>query len=145
MGDAALGDGDGSVSNLDVAADADLSGQDYVVAYVGGSGESHLGAEQRVVAMVQLWRRGLGCRSSRRVQSGFADAGAIDAGIGLKFGIALNHHIAGLDDLVPAVAVVFIRNIALFNFGETKAVEPTTTPFWSRTLSPRLQNSRTTA
>jgi hypothetical protein len=36
--DAALGYGDGAVSDFYVAADAYLSGQDYVVAYVSGAG-----------------------------------------------------------------------------------------------------------
>jgi len=55
MGDAALGDGDGSVSNLDVAADADLSGQDYVVAYVGGSASPTWAQSSVSWPMVQLW------------------------------------------------------------------------------------------
>jgi hypothetical protein len=45
VGDAALGYGYGSVSDFYVAADAYLSGQDYVVAYVGGAGQAYLGAE----------------------------------------------------------------------------------------------------
>src|SRR5271166_3509793 len=44
VGDAALGYGDGSVSDFYVAAYAYLSGQDYVVAYVGGTRKAHLGA-----------------------------------------------------------------------------------------------------
>ena len=38
VGDAALGDGDGAVSDFDVAGDAYLSRQDDVVAYVGCAG-----------------------------------------------------------------------------------------------------------
>jgi hypothetical protein len=45
MGDAALRYGYGSVSDFYVAADAYLSGQDYVVAYFGGSGETYLRAD----------------------------------------------------------------------------------------------------
>ena len=50
VGDAALGYGYGSVADFYVAAYAYLSGEDYVVAYVGRAGQSHLGAEQRVVS-----------------------------------------------------------------------------------------------
>src|SRR5258708_19209368 len=50
VGDAALGYGYGSVADFYVAADAYLSGQDYVVADVGGAGQAYLGAEQRVVS-----------------------------------------------------------------------------------------------
>src|ERR1019366_938295 len=45
--DAALRDGYGSVADFYVAGDAYLSGQDYVVAYVGGAGQAHLGADER--------------------------------------------------------------------------------------------------
>ena len=47
--DAALGDGDGSVPDFHVAADAHLSGEDYVVAHIGCTCQSYLGAQQCVV------------------------------------------------------------------------------------------------
>src|SRR5580700_5527665 len=50
LGDAALGYGDGAVSDFYVAADAYLAGEDYVVAYVSGAGETYLRADQRVVS-----------------------------------------------------------------------------------------------
>jgi len=113
--DAALRYGDGSVADLDVTGDADLSSQNNVVAYVGGAGEAYLGAEQRVVSygatvahvdeVVQL--RALS-------NAGFAYAGSVDAGVGLDLDIALDYDVAGLHDFVP-VSVIFI-------FGEAETV-----------------------
>src|ERR1039458_6221041 len=50
MRDAALGDGDGPVSNFDVAGDADLSGKNYVVADIRGSAQADLRGASSVVA-----------------------------------------------------------------------------------------------
>jgi hypothetical protein len=118
--DAALRYGYGSVADLDVAADAYLSGQDDVVANVGSAGQAYLGADERVVSdaaavayvdqVVEL------CAAS---DAGFAYAGAVDAGVGLEFGIALYHDVAGLDDFVPVSGVCFIVFIML---GEAETV-----------------------
>jgi hypothetical protein len=117
---AALGYGYGSVSDFYVAAYAYLSGEDYVVAYFGGSGEAYLSAKQRVVPygaavaymdhVVQL------CASS---YAGLAYAGAVDAGVGLEFGIALDYYHAGLDNFVPAAGIFVIFVVML---GEAEAV-----------------------
>jgi hypothetical protein len=108
MGDAALSYGDGSVADFYVAGHAYLSGEDNVVAYVGGAGQTYLGAEQRVVAyratVAHVDQVVEFCASS---DAGLAYAGSVDAGVGLEFGVALNHHVAGLDDFVPAGFVVF--------------------------------------
>src|SRR5271166_3389421 len=104
---AALGYGNCSVSDFHVAAYAYLSGENYVVAYVGRSGEADLGAEQRVVsygAAVAYVDQVVEFRAAS--DAGLAYAGAVDAGVGLQFGVALNRHVAGLDDLVPAASVV---------------------------------------
>ncbi len=53
--------------------------------------------------------------------AGFADAGPIDAGIGLELGIALDHDVARLDDLVPVSGVCFVV-IAVTMLGEAEAV-----------------------
>jgi hypothetical protein len=108
VGDAALGYGYGSVSDFYVAADAYLSGQDYVVAYVGGAGQAYLGAEKSVVSdgaavayvdqVVDL------CAAS---YAGLAYAGSVDAGVGLDLGVALDYYVSGLDDFVPAGGFVF--------------------------------------
>jgi hypothetical protein len=106
--DAALGYGYGAVSDLDVAADAYLSGQDYVVAYFGGAGQAYLGAEQGVVtygATVAYLDEVVDFRASS--YAGLAYAGSIDAGVGLEFGVALDYYVAGLDDFVPAGLIVF--------------------------------------
>ena len=107
VGDAALRYGDGSISDFYVAAYAYLSGQDYVVAYVGGSGEAYLGAEQRVVAYgatVAYVDQVVDFRASS--YAGLAYAGAVDAGVGLEFGVALDYNVAGLDDFVPVGGVI---------------------------------------
>src|SRR5450759_2599654 len=101
VGDAALRDGDGAVADLDVAGDADLSGENDVVADVGRAGEAYLRAEQRVVsygATVADVDQVVEFRTAP--DAGLADAGAVDAGVGLEFRVALNHYVAGLDDLV---------------------------------------------
>ena len=120
MRDAALRYGYGAVSDFYVAAYAYLSGQDYVVAYFGRSGQAYLGAEQGVVAygaavayvdqVVQF------CASS---YAGLAYAGSVDAGVGLEFGVALDYYVAGLGDLVPAAGVFFVVFVML---GEAEAV-----------------------
>ncbi len=108
VGDAALGYGYGSVADFYVAADAYLSGQDYVVAYVGSAGQAYLGAEQRVVsygaAVAYMDQVVDFCASS---YAGFAYAGSVDAGVGLDLGIALDYYVAGLDDFVPVGGFVF--------------------------------------
>src|SRR5258708_26869073 len=108
VGDAALGYGYGSVADFYVAADAYLSGQDYVVAYVGRAGQAYLGAEQRVVsygaAVAYVDQVVDFCAASN---AGFAYAGPVDAGVGLDLGVALDYYVSGLDDFVPARGVVF--------------------------------------
>jgi len=114
VGDAALGYGYGSVSDFYVAADAYLSGQDYVVAYVGRAGQAYLGAEQRVVsygaAVAYVDQVVDFCAAS---YAGFACAGAVDAGVGLDLGVALDYYIAGLDDFVPVGGFVFRESEAV--------------------------------
>ena len=113
--DAALGYGDGSVSDFDVAGDAYLSGENYVVAYIGGSGQAYLRDEQRVVAYgaaVAYLDQVVDFRAAS--DAGLAYAGAVDAGVGLDLDVALDDHVAGLDDFVPGAVVVL---------GEAEAVE----------------------
>src|ERR1700682_5646179 len=108
VGDAALGYGYGSVTDFYVAAYAYLSGQDYVVAYVGGAGQAYLGADERVVsygaAVAYVDEVVDFCALS---YAGLAYAGSVDAGVGLDLGVALDYYVAGLDDFVPAGLVVF--------------------------------------
>src|SRR5216684_8957490 len=114
VGDAALGYGYGSVADFYVAADAYLSGQDDVVAYIGGAGQAYLGAEQRVVsygaAVANVDQVVDFCAAS---DAGFAYAGSVDAGVGLDLDVAFYGNVAGLDDFVPAGVV---------SFGEAEAV-----------------------
>src|SRR6202171_3892836 len=112
--DAALGYGYGSVADFYVAADAYLSGQDYVVAYVGSASQAYLGAEKRVVsdgaAVAYVDEVVNFCAAA---DAGLAYAGAVDAGAGLDLGVALSYYVAGLDDFVPAGGFVL---------GESEAV-----------------------
>src|SRR5260221_14027396 len=108
VGDAALGYGYGSVADFYVAADAYLSGQDYVVAYVGGAGEAYLGADERVVsdgaAVANVDQVVDFCAAS---DAGLAYAGPVDAGVGLDLSVALDYYVSGLDNFVPAGALCF--------------------------------------
>src|SRR5208283_5924296 len=113
--DAALGDGDGSVSDLDVAGDAYLSGENHVVAYIRRSGQADLRDEQRVVAYgatVADLDQVVDLRAAPN--AGFANAGAVDAGVGLDLDVAFDDHVAGLTDIVPVSRVVL---------GEAKPVD----------------------
>jgi hypothetical protein len=122
VGDATLRYGYGSIADFYVAAYAYLSGQDYVVAYVGSAGQAYLGADERVVAygaavayvdeVIQF---------SASSYAGLAYAGSVDAGVGLEFGIALYDYVAGLDDFVPTVAVGFVVVFILI-LGEAETV-----------------------
>jgi hypothetical protein len=113
--------GYGAVSDFYVAADANLSGQDYVVAYFGGAGEAYLGAEQGVVAYgatVAYVDEVVDFRASS--YAGLAYAGSVDAGVGLEFGVAFDYNVAGLDDFVPAAGIFFIV-VAVLGEAETVA------------------------
>jgi len=108
VGDAALGYGYGSVADFYVAADAYLSGQDYVVAYVGRAGQAYLGAEERVVsysAAVAYVDQVVDFGASS--YAGLAYAGAVYAGVGLDLGVTLYYYVSGLHDFVPAGVVSF--------------------------------------
>src|ERR1035437_1792998 len=105
--DAALGDGDGSVADFYVAGDADLSGKNHVVAYIRGSGQADLRDEQRVMAYgatVADLNQVVDLRAASNAR--FANAGAVDAGVGLDLDFAFDDYVAGLDDLVPVAGVV---------------------------------------
>jgi len=114
VGDATLGYGYGSVADFYVAADAYLSGQDYVVAYVGGASQSDLGAEKRVVSY------GTAVAYVNEVidfcalpDASLAYAGSVDAGVGLDLRVALDYNVAGLDDFVPVGGFVFRESEAV--------------------------------
>ena len=97
MRDAALRDGDGSVSNFHVAGNADLSGENHVVAYIGRSRQANLRDEQRVVAYaatVADLHQVVDLRAASN--AGFANAGAVNAGVGLNLNIAFDDHVARL-------------------------------------------------
>ncbi len=101
--DAALRDDDGTVSDFDVAGNADLSGENDFVTYIGSSGEADLRADESVFAdragvsdvdeVVDLGAATNGCG---------ADAGAVDAGASLHIDIISHDHIAGLHNSIPA-------------------------------------------
>jgi hypothetical protein len=118
-----LGDDYGSVSYFDVAGDAYLSGENDIVAYVGGSGEAYLRAQESVFS------DGAGVSDVDEVVDlgasgdvGAADVGAVDAGSGLDLDVVGDLDVAGLDDFVPAGSLIAGFVFASFVFGETEAV-----------------------
>ncbi len=114
MGNAALGYSYGSVSDFYVAADAYLSREDYVVAYVGRASQAYLGAEKSVVsygaAVAYVDEIVDFCASS---YAGLAYAGSVDTGVGLDLGVALDCYVSGLDDFVPVGGFVFRESEAV--------------------------------
>ena len=107
MRDAALGDGDSAIPNFYVAADADLSRENDIVADIGCSGEADLRTKQRVVpdraAMADV-DHVVDLRAASNTS--LADAGAVDARVRLNFRVALDDNISRLDDFVPAAFIV---------------------------------------
>src|SRR5664280_2018013 len=89
-----------------MAGDADLSGEDDILADVAGTGETDLRTEQAVFAdtgsvadLDEVVDLGVG------VDVGFANRGAIDGGVGLDLDVVVENGSAGLHDLVPAFAI----------------------------------------
>ncbi len=87
---AALRGDDHAIADIAVPGNANLAGENDVLADHGRSGQSHLRAQQRVLAdrraMSDL-HQVVDLGAAR--DAGLADAGAIDAGVGLHFDIAL--------------------------------------------------------
>ena len=103
VGHAALGRDDCAFSDFAVADDADLSGKNRLVADFRGASQADLCAQQGILAdagtvadLHQIVDFHAAC------DVGFADAGAVDARIGLHFHVVFNHHRCGLRNLVPA-------------------------------------------
>jgi len=102
-GDTALGSGDGSIADGIVAGAADLASQNDVFADGGGPGKAYLGAEERVGA-----HSGAVAYLDEIVDfdpgsdTGFADGGAVNAGVGLDFDVVFDDNRAGLQDFVPS-------------------------------------------
>ena len=102
-GDAGLGGGYGSVADGEVAGYAYLAGEDDIFPYGRGASEAGLGAEQGVFAygravayLDEVVDFGSGA------DTGLADGGAVDGGVGLDFDGIFEDGGAGLDDLGPA-------------------------------------------
>ena len=99
---AALSCSDGPVAYGTVAGYADLASEDDGFADGRGSSESDLSAEERVLAdggPVAYLNEVIDLGSG--VDPGFADGGAVDAGVGLDFNGVLENRGAGLEDFVP--------------------------------------------
>src|ERR1700728_696494 len=108
MGDTALGNSDGSVSNFHVAANPNLPRQNYFVANVRGPSQPHLCAQKRVfpnaTAVPDVDKVIDLCPASN---AGFADAGTVDASVRLYLHVVLHDYVPGLNNLVPAPSFVF--------------------------------------
>lgn len=113
-GNAALGGYDGAVSDLTVTYNAGLASQDRPVADLRRTSESDLSSQQRVFCDVgtvtNLNQVVYFCAA---IDAGCADAGAIDAGVGLDFDVVADDDRLRLRNFVPAPGFVF---------GEAKSV-----------------------
>ena len=102
----ALRGDNGMISNRAMARRADLSGQHDMLAHAGGTGQPNLRAEHGVFSnfravphlhkVVDLNAIG---------DAGFADGGAVNAGIRLHFDVVADDYRARLHNLVPAFSV----------------------------------------
>jgi len=104
-GDSGLGGGDCAISYRAVTGDPNLAGENYAFANDSRSGEADLRAQQGIAAhrgamayLDEIIDLGAG------MDAGFADAGAVDAGIRLDFDVVFENGRAGLNDFVPGFA-----------------------------------------
>ncbi len=114
VGNTGLRRGDHAVADAAVAGDANLSGEHHVAADLGRAREPDLRAQQRVLAHTRSVADLHQVVDLRAVgNDGRADAGAVDAGIGLDLDIAADAHRPGLRNLVPGAVIAL---------GEAKAI-----------------------
>jgi len=114
IGDAALWSDDSGFAHLAVADHSDLPRQNHTIAYFRGAAEADLRAEQGIVAdlrSVADLHQVVNLDSTTDV--GFADTGAVDAGVGLDFHIVFDHNWGGLRNFVP---------FAIVSLGKAEAV-----------------------
>ncbi len=114
VGNSTLCGGNYSITNRAVASDADLPGENHVVADLRGTGEAHLRTQQGSLTYfrtVSNLDEVVDLRPASN--SRFADAGAIDTGVGLNFHIIFEHRGAGLNNLVPFALAVFRKTEAV--------------------------------
>ena len=99
--------GDHAVADGQVPHHADLSGQDATSSDPGASAQSDLRAEQGIFAD----DRGVAHLDQvidfgAALDAGLTDGSAVDGGVCPDFDVVFDNHDAGLDDLVPVVAVL---------------------------------------
>lgn len=108
VGDAALRGDDRAVAHCEMAGGADLAREDAVIADARGASEANLTAKHGVATdlggvtdedeIVDL------CAAA---DTGFADGGAVDAGVGLDFDVVFKDGGAGLNHFVPGAVGIF--------------------------------------
>ena len=134
-GDAALRRDNGAIADFAVTHHSNLPGENDFVADIGRAGEAYLCGQQRVFSDVRAvadLHQVVNFRAATYAR--FADAGAVNAGIGLDLYVVLYYDRLWLRNLVPLPAIVFRK---------AEAIASTTTPFCRRTLCPIRQPSRT--
>src|SRR6266481_984609 len=105
---AALCRHDDVIANFAMPGHAYLSGQDYILANFSRSGQTDLGAKQGILsdnAVVSHLRQVV--HFGVAPDTGNAQAGPVNAGVGLDLHVVFNGHRAGLGNLVPLAIVVF--------------------------------------
>ncbi len=105
---------DHSISNRAMSGDSDLSGENDVLAHVGRSCQSYLGAEQCVFSHARSMaylHQVIDLGAPRNPRN--AHAGPVDTGVGLDLHLIGDLDRSGLCDLVPAPVLVL---------GETEAI-----------------------
>src|SRR5579872_943442 len=113
-GNAALWGYDRTVADLTMANDAHLAGQNHVVSDLCGAGNADLRRQQRILANMRAM-----ANLHQIIDFGppgnvsFADAGAIDAGVGLNFHVIFDDHGHRLRDLVPVAEIIFCESKAI--------------------------------
>src|SRR5271165_405808 len=114
VGYAALRGNDGGFADLAVPDNADLTRQNHAVANFRGTGEADLRAKQSIFAdlrsMTDLHQV---VDLDPAPDAGFADAGAVDAGVRLDFHVVFDDDRGGLRNLVP---------MSFVSLGEAEAV-----------------------
>src|SRR5580700_7698434 len=92
-----------AIADLQVSSRSHLSRQDAAIAYLGGSRETYLAAEQGILtdfgSVADLHQVVDFCAAPDR---GLADGRAVDRAMGLNFHVVRNHRDSRLPYLVPA-------------------------------------------
>ena len=108
-----MGGNDHSVPQLAVSGNAHLTGQNHIAAQLGGAGHAHLGTEHGVFAdstVMSHLNQVIDFGSAP--DAALAQAGAVNAGVGLDLDIIFDYNFAGLGNFLPA-AILVLAGVAI--------------------------------